>query len=179
MDHVCPICLDALKNQKTVKFSGCRHRFCTGCLDHWLKKSASCPVCRKLFGLRIIRRPAVRYKHIRCWDLECVNKLWDKWRLCEKAQESENVVSIIIDVLDNRLVLGFWDKTGAPLIEKQVLPLRHMAWCVVHKNCLGVCIKMGELSNDHLLIVVYCKDYDLENILDTGLRNHVFFETSH
>lgn len=124
-------------------------------------------MCRTLFGLRVLRRPAVVFKHSCCWNLERVTEKWDAWRLTERARQSPNVVSIIIDVAKKHLVLGSWDGEGAPLWEKQLIPLHFMPWCAVQGDCLGICIKMGENEGDHVLIAMYCDGYNLENIVGT------------
>ena len=43
----CPICLEDLNPEKGISQSDCKHSFCEGCLNIWLKLSLMCPVCRK------------------------------------------------------------------------------------------------------------------------------------
>ncbi|XP_074293365.1 RING-H2 finger protein ATL70-like [Silene latifolia] len=48
----CSICLkDGFEDEELCKvLPGCDHVFHSECIDEWLKKSQSCPVCRKDFG---------------------------------------------------------------------------------------------------------------------------------
>ncbi len=47
-DDKCPICLDTLKQPKTLK---CKHKFCRTCLDGSVKhQGQTCPVCKEPFG---------------------------------------------------------------------------------------------------------------------------------
>lgn len=40
----CPICQEMLLHTRTLM---CGHSFCEPCIDHWLNKCLTCPVCRK------------------------------------------------------------------------------------------------------------------------------------
>lgn len=40
----CPICFEDVERIRTTR---CRHRFCDGCLSHWIKKSTRCPLCNQ------------------------------------------------------------------------------------------------------------------------------------
>ncbi len=42
----CPICKEELKTAN-VTISDCEHKFHFKCLHNWIKKSNSCPICRK------------------------------------------------------------------------------------------------------------------------------------
>ena len=44
----CPICLDTLKNARTLK---CKHVFCTDCVETALKHNNRCPVCKEVQGV--------------------------------------------------------------------------------------------------------------------------------
>ena len=44
----CPICLDAIRDKKTLK---CRHYFCTGCIDSVFRYKPACPVCNTFYGI--------------------------------------------------------------------------------------------------------------------------------
>lgn len=39
----CPICADVINE---AKITPCGHRFCTGCIRHWLRGHNTCPTCR-------------------------------------------------------------------------------------------------------------------------------------
>ena len=43
---MCTICMDEFKAVNTCKEMPCKHLFHSRCLDRWLIKNASCPVCR-------------------------------------------------------------------------------------------------------------------------------------
>ena len=45
-DDECAICLDTLKNARTLK---CKHVFCTSCVERTLKYDNRCPVCKEKF----------------------------------------------------------------------------------------------------------------------------------
>lgn len=47
MTETCSICLDQIESTGDTKTTPCSHTFHTLCLDKWLKKSNSCPYCRK------------------------------------------------------------------------------------------------------------------------------------
>mmetsp|Transcript_23490 Transcript_23490/g.48907 ORF Transcript_23490/g.48907 Transcript_23490/m.48907 type:complete len:111 (+) Transcript_23490:24-356(+) len=42
----CVICMEDFKTGDKVKMLKCGHRFCVGCIDKWLKQSATCPMCK-------------------------------------------------------------------------------------------------------------------------------------
>jgi len=44
----CPICMDVIKNAKTLS---CNHTFCSECVDQSLAYQPKCPCCGKLFGV--------------------------------------------------------------------------------------------------------------------------------
>jgi hypothetical protein len=46
-DNDCPICLEKLLNCMTTK---CQHQFHTLCLEKWLEKNSSCPICRHIIN---------------------------------------------------------------------------------------------------------------------------------
>ncbi|XP_020398863.1 RING-H2 finger protein ATL67 [Zea mays] len=46
-DAMCSICLSEYRDGETLRvMPECRHGFHVACLDAWLRRSASCPVCR-------------------------------------------------------------------------------------------------------------------------------------
>ncbi|TRY72584.1 hypothetical protein TCAL_17157 [Tigriopus californicus] len=48
-DMNCSICFDPLSSGKhKLTMLDCYHEFHTDCLNQWLKKSRTCPICRKL-----------------------------------------------------------------------------------------------------------------------------------
>lgn len=45
--HKCCICMAELEfNEKLILLENCSHRFHSGCLESWLKRSNKCPICR-------------------------------------------------------------------------------------------------------------------------------------
>uniref|UniRef100_V9KD37 E3 ubiquitin-protein ligase n=1 Tax=Callorhinchus milii TaxID=7868 RepID=V9KD37_CALMI len=46
-DNKCPICLDFMKNKKTLQ---CKHSFCTSCIEMALTNRNCCPICQTVFG---------------------------------------------------------------------------------------------------------------------------------
>ena len=51
----CSICLDALKKdgEETVTTYECNHDFHVNCLNSWVQKSPSCPLCRH--SLKVVK----------------------------------------------------------------------------------------------------------------------------
>ena len=50
-DNTCVICLEKCTDNCTARCPGiCSGRFHRSCIDTWLKKSPTCPVCRTSFG---------------------------------------------------------------------------------------------------------------------------------
>ena len=43
----CAICLEDYAQGSEVKTLPCMHNFCKDCIDRWLVKNKSCPVCKK------------------------------------------------------------------------------------------------------------------------------------
>lgn len=46
-DEQCPICCEELKNGDDVKVLPCKHTFHPGCIDTWLIKNCTCPICKR------------------------------------------------------------------------------------------------------------------------------------
>ncbi|XP_073291160.1 putative RING-H2 finger protein ATL21A [Primulina huaijiensis] len=45
--YICPICLEGYKSQDIVRsIAKCEHRFHADCIELWLRKNITCPVCR-------------------------------------------------------------------------------------------------------------------------------------
>ncbi|PQQ16769.1 hypothetical protein Pyn_28152 [Prunus yedoensis var. nudiflora] len=46
-DNTCPICLGTYKSKETLRtIPECNHYFHANCIDEWLRRSATCPLCR-------------------------------------------------------------------------------------------------------------------------------------
>lgn len=45
----CVICFDAIVNKSNCRMLSCFHIFHRDCIDNWLIKIASCPMCNKTF----------------------------------------------------------------------------------------------------------------------------------
>ena len=41
----CVICMEDIKQGTTLKVLNCGHKFHSRCIDRWLKRKATCPVC--------------------------------------------------------------------------------------------------------------------------------------
>lgn len=46
----CAICMEDFEDQEEIKFLLCTHRFHSQCIDPWLEKHTTCPVCKKDFS---------------------------------------------------------------------------------------------------------------------------------
>lgn len=47
-DNTCPICLCEYQAKETLRsIPECNHHFHASCIDEWLRKNPTCPVCRK------------------------------------------------------------------------------------------------------------------------------------
>lgn len=47
-DHACPVCMTEYEEGETTLRLPCKHFFHSTCVETWLSRSASCPVCREL-----------------------------------------------------------------------------------------------------------------------------------
>ncbi|KAF5197629.1 Ring-h2 finger protein [Thalictrum thalictroides] len=47
----CAVCLEGFQEEEVFRLlPGCKHAFHVNCIDFWLKKSSSCPICRRGMG---------------------------------------------------------------------------------------------------------------------------------
>ncbi len=58
---ICPICLDVFND--AVHLDKCGHEFCNSCLESWLSKRPSCPICRETAKIDDIR-PCNLYRFV-------------------------------------------------------------------------------------------------------------------
>jgi hypothetical protein len=49
-DTDCAICIENIKLNSDVRIMNCNHIFHTDCLDKWLIKNKTCPICRYHFA---------------------------------------------------------------------------------------------------------------------------------
>ena len=61
----CAICMESLPNLQLPCHSS--HIFHKTCIDHWMEKNASCPLCRAVVGKASELHPCIRY----CWCSCC------------------------------------------------------------------------------------------------------------
>ncbi|XP_039771025.1 E3 ubiquitin-protein ligase DTX3L [Ornithorhynchus anatinus] len=54
-EDTCPICLDTMRDKKTL--DKCRHSFCSPCIQQALKVKPACPVCQMLYGKETGNQP--------------------------------------------------------------------------------------------------------------------------
>ena len=47
INETCPICLDFFKEGLYKRTLNCSHTFHKKCIDRWISKEHSCPICRK------------------------------------------------------------------------------------------------------------------------------------
>lgn len=47
LNHECVICNQMYKQNEYFRKLNCNHHFHKKCIDKWLKKNPSCPICRK------------------------------------------------------------------------------------------------------------------------------------
>ena len=45
----CPICKELLSSYSIIRETTCKHLYCNDCIQKWLKKNKSCPICNKEF----------------------------------------------------------------------------------------------------------------------------------
>ena len=50
----CPVCFRYTRQ----RVRGCRHYICTRCAEEWLRRSDSCPICRRIMQTARVRRVA-------------------------------------------------------------------------------------------------------------------------
>mmetsp|Transcript_35320 Transcript_35320/g.59857 ORF Transcript_35320/g.59857 Transcript_35320/m.59857 type:complete len:507 (+) Transcript_35320:310-1830(+) len=61
-NHDCPICYSSIREGSAVK-TGCNHKFHIKCIEDWMEKQRSCPICRKLISrqnLKALPGPAAK-----------------------------------------------------------------------------------------------------------------------
>lgn len=45
--ELCPICRETFEHHRFAKSLSCAHLCHPACLNHWLKRSNTCPICRQ------------------------------------------------------------------------------------------------------------------------------------
>lgn len=48
----CVICMEEIKNESLCRMLSCFHIYHKECIDGWLKKQNTCPVCNKVFNTK-------------------------------------------------------------------------------------------------------------------------------
>ncbi|XP_038608001.1 E3 ubiquitin-protein ligase DTX3L [Tachyglossus aculeatus] len=54
-EDVCPICLDSIRDKKTLE--KCRHSFCSPCIQRALEQKPVCPICQQSYGKETGNQP--------------------------------------------------------------------------------------------------------------------------
>lgn len=66
---VCTICIEEIDVQKEARVSGCQHRFCFECINHWAKTcSNTCPNCKVKFKEIIYKDVLERDQKVKVQD---------------------------------------------------------------------------------------------------------------
>ena len=47
---LCSICLETISSSKEEEELECKHKYHTKCIEQWLVRDSSCPLCRKPMG---------------------------------------------------------------------------------------------------------------------------------
>ena len=68
----CCICEEIFNNP--IRIKECGHTFCKCCLKKWNKYNKNCPLCRKKFIFKNIKRDNIAYNIINDLDVFCDNK---------------------------------------------------------------------------------------------------------
>lgn len=68
MQEECSICLGKFIQLNTIYLTYCKHRFHLECLQHWMKNTNTCPLCRQDIGSGKLERisfklPGINYRH--------------------------------------------------------------------------------------------------------------------
>ncbi len=77
----CCICEDIFK--KPIRIKECGHTFCKTCLKKWSKYNKNCPLCRKQFNIKNIKRDNIAYNIINDLEVFCNNNCPWKGKLSE------------------------------------------------------------------------------------------------
>ena len=77
----CCICEDIFKNP--IRIKECGHTFCKICLKKWVKYNKNCPLCRKEFLFKNIKRDNIAYNIINDLEVFCNNNCPWKGKLSD------------------------------------------------------------------------------------------------
>lgn len=77
----CCICEDIFKNPTRIK--ECGHTFCKICIKKWAKLNKNCPLCRKEFIFKNIKRDNIAYNIINDLEVFCNNNCPWKGKLLD------------------------------------------------------------------------------------------------
>ena len=67
----CCICDEIFNNP--IRIKECGHTFCKACLKKWAKINKHCPLCRKEFNIKNIKRDNIAYNIINDLEVFCNN----------------------------------------------------------------------------------------------------------
>ena len=64
-DYICCICLLIPYPETALEEENCGNLFCKACINSWMKKSNSCPICKSVISTRVIKdKNKIVYRHL-------------------------------------------------------------------------------------------------------------------
>ncbi|MFA6119058.1 MAG: RING finger domain-containing protein [Parachlamydiales bacterium] len=130
-NNTCNICSEPLKNQEVVAHSGIdgtKHPIHKECIKNWIKKSPTCPICRKTVKVEsLLSTKEILIIKIKIWCSELLLATCGiaTGILVSKALEGPNETDII---LTGRIILGAVAGTGMSIILES-------AWKAISQFC--------------------------------------------
>ena len=64
IDFKCSVCIENIKKGQDQQLLNCGHKFCASCINKWLERNASCPICRTPVYNQSMNQPP-RQQHMR------------------------------------------------------------------------------------------------------------------
>ena len=71
-DYICCICLLIPYPETALEEENCGNLFCKACINSWMKKSNSCPICKSVISTRVIKdKNKIVYRHLINLVIKC------------------------------------------------------------------------------------------------------------